>query len=269
MQPTIYPVEGGYRLEVAPGERDHAMAILEVWSEENPRPRAVIPVPWGESLTELALAYGVFLAILLVHLAWSADAQEMARRSHAGSSRASLILSGEIWRGVTSLTLHKDLPHAVGNALVGGLFFGALSRRIGIGVALLAALASGALGNLMNALWHSYSNLSHDSIGASTAVFGIVGLLSGLETWRRRYLSLTWKRAWVPVGGGLALLAMLGTGGGRVDLGAHVFGLLAGVGIGLMLSPLTLRARPGLGIQIPAGLAAALTIALAWRLALP
>ena len=100
-------------------------------------------------------------------------------------------------------------------------------------------------------------------------MFGIVGLLSGLETWRRRYISLTWKRAWVPVGGGLALLAMLGTGGGRVDLGAHVFGLLAGVGIGLMLSPLTLRARPGWGIQIPAGLAAALAIALAWRLALP
>jgi rhomboid protease GluP len=269
MQPTIHSTEGGYRLEVAPGERDHAMAILEVWNEENPRPRAMIPAPSGESLTELALAYGVFLAILLVHLVWSADAAEMTRRSQAGSSRASLILSGEIWRGVTSLTLHKDLPHAIGNALVGGLFFGALSRRIGIGVALFAALASGAVGNLVNALWYTASDLPHNSVGASTAVFGIVGLLSGLETWRRRYFSLTWKRAWVPVGGGLALLAMLGSGGARVDLSAHVFGLLAGIGIGMMLSPLTLHARPGWGIQISAGFVAALTIALAWRLALP
>src|SRR5712691_574839 len=47
------------------------------------------------------------------------------------------------------------------------------------------------------------------SIGASTAAFGALGSLAALPRHRRR--------AWIPLGGGLALLAFLGTSK-RADL---------------------------------------------------
>ena len=71
------------------------------------------------------------------------------------------------------------------------------------------------------------------SVGASTAVFGAVGLLSGLAVARRRQQQSPERRSWLPIGAGLAILAMLGTAGARVDLWAHLFGLLTGVALGI------------------------------------
>ena len=38
-----------------------------------------------------------------------------------------LVLAGELYRTVTALTLHADLPHVAGNALFGGFFLAALA----------------------------------------------------------------------------------------------------------------------------------------------
>jgi hypothetical protein len=57
-----------------------------------------------------------------------------------------------------------------------------LHRRLGAGATALGIVASGALGNLLNAVWHhSVSGHDHASIGASTAVFGAVGLLAATQ----------------------------------------------------------------------------------------
>ena len=76
-----------------------------------------------------------------------------------------------------------------------------------------------------NVLWQP---LSHTSVGFSTAVFGAVGYLSGIDIVRRRSM----RGMVIAVGAGLALLAMLGTGGGDVDLGAHLWGFGVGVVLG-------------------------------------
>ena len=71
----------------------------------------------------------------------------------------------------------------------------------------------------------------HSTIGASTAVFGALGLLVGHAlVWRRA--ARRGRPAWLPIGAALALLAMLGTEGERVDLWAHGFGLATGVALG-------------------------------------
>jgi membrane associated rhomboid family serine protease len=166
---------------------------------------------------------------------------------------------------LTALTLHKDLAHALGNTLIGGLFLASLSGRVGVGVALAGALLSGAVGNLADAIHHQ---TGHNSIGASTAVFGVVGLLCGIEAWRRQRVALPWRGAWVPIGAGAALLAMLGSGGGEVDFGAHVYGLLAGMGIGFLLAPRVSPEPPELRVQIGVGFASVATLASAWIWAL-
>lgn len=147
-----------------------------------------------------------------------------------GSANASKIIAdGEWWRTITALTLHGDPAHVLGNVIIGAPFVVAVCSRLGLGLGWLTILAAGALGNYINALAMSPA---HNSIGFSTAVFAAVGIMSIHSV---KFSRLSMGNAFVL---GLALLAMLGVGGENTDLGAHLFGLAAGFGLGI----LTLRA---------------------------
>ncbi len=137
--------------------------------------------------------------------------------------------SGEIWRTVTALTLHADLLHLVSN-LVAGTGFGLLvARCFGAGPGWLLILCSGTAGNLLNA-WVHFPEV-HRSLGASTAVFGALGLLTGfgihgaMRAPARRFSVPAWA---VPALGGMTLLGLLGMGDIRVDVAAHLSGFLCG-----------------------------------------
>lgn len=147
----------------------------------------------------------------------------------AGRAQAALIQAGELWRTVTALTLHSDVAHLAGNMLFGTFFLAVIGRSLGPGLALGLVLLAGVGGNLANAFLR---NPDHSAIGASTAVFGAIGVMCGLGVVRRVKRGDRWRLVFLPFAAGLGLLAMLGTGGGRVDVFAHVFGLVAGVVLG-------------------------------------
>jgi rhomboid protease GluP len=150
----------------------------------------------------------------------------------AGTASSTRILHGEVWRAVTALTLHADAGHLLGNAAAGGTFLWAASRRWGEGRAVLATVLAGGLGNLANALAHPHG---HQSIGASTAVFGTVGVLVATQLASNRSAGVRrWTDRIGPWVGGLALLGALGASGQNTDLAAHGFGLLAGLVIGVL-----------------------------------
>ena len=131
----------------------------------------------------------------------------------------------------------------------------------GLGAAMV--LAVGAGGNLCNAWFYGFD---HISIGASTAVFGALGVLGGTGVVRRSRLGLRGKRAWIPLAAGLAILAMLGTGGQRVDLWAHLWGFAVGGAGGAALA--TAMDRPeDPRIQVRIGVLAAAAVPLCWFLA--
>ena len=71
----------------------------------------------------------------------------IAERHAVVLADADRILRGEWFRVVTALSLHADLSHALGNAIVGGLLLSALGRRIGTAAAAWITLLSGAAGN--------------------------------------------------------------------------------------------------------------------------
>jgi rhomboid protease GluP len=74
------------------------------------------------------------------------------------------------------LSLHADPLHLMSN-LASGVIFGIFVAQIlGSGVAWLTILLAGALGNALNALVQSPE---HTATGASTAIFGALGILSG------------------------------------------------------------------------------------------
>ncbi|CAH2031463.1 rhomboid family intramembrane serine protease [Trichlorobacter ammonificans] len=181
-----------------------------------------------------------------------------------GMAQADLIRDGEWWRLVTALTLHADLQHLLGNLVIGGLFVLLLCRETGSGLGWSLILAAGTLGNLANA-W--LQNADHRSVGGSTAVFGAVGILAAISAIRYRHHLR--RRRLLPVAAALALLVLLGSEGEHTDLGAHLFGLLAGFLLGLPAGLLLIRhRRPGPVLHLLLALGSALLVAAAWWLAL-
>jgi len=181
-----------------------------------------------------------------------------------GNAQAAKILDGQWWRLVTALTLHADSLHLVSNLAIGGIFVVFLCHELGSGLAWSLLLGAGALGNLANAYAQSPN---HSSVGASTAVFGAVGILAALTLVRyRQRLQRRWP---LPVASALALLALLGTEGKNTDLGAHLFGFLFGVGLGLMTEYLLGRyGRPGRLLNALLALLSAVVVVAAWWAAL-
>jgi rhomboid protease GluP len=179
----------------------------------------------------------VFAALVAFFLVTGPEVRNSVWFTH-GVAVSSQVLGSEPWRAVTALTLHADSAHVLGNAISGSIFAGAVQRRLGSGGAALAVLGSGILGNLGNAVYHHVLHEDHASLGASTAIFGAIGLLAATELVLHR-TGQSRTRGWLdviaPIVGGFALLGALGSGSGdgRTDLGAHLFGFLAGVGIGL------------------------------------
>ena len=182
-------------------------------------------------------ALGSLFVVAMVFVAFGVLQGEGGEKwKEAGLFVSQRIWSGQWWRLVTALTLHGDLRHWGANLAWGLVFGGLLIPRYGQARTWALILGSGILGNTMNALFYSMGE--HRSLGASTAIFGAIGLMTGGSL--RDSLSgraRSWWRWVVPPGAGLGLLATLGTGGGeafRTDVLAHLFGFLSGGLLGLI-----------------------------------
>ena len=237
-----------------------AVAELDAYRRENARPAAprpsVDPIDTGwpgvGAYAAVLLAVFVFLRRDLLGFDWLA----------AGRLEAGQVAAGEWWRAVTALTVHLDVSH-LGSNLAFGSFFGYfVGRHVGNGLGWAAIVAAGTLGNLLNALLQP---ATHRSIGASTAVFAALGILSAYS-WRRGLIRHTWRARVGPIVAGIALLAYTGTGGANTDIVAHLTGFLAGFGAGALLaSPAVPR---GVRAQSVYAAVTAGAVTLAWWIAL-
>lgn len=145
-----------------------------------------------------------------------------------------LIRSGELHRSVTALLLHSSVGHLLSNAAALLLFGPVICRRFGHGWGWLLVLMSGVGGNCLNAWVRKTPQLfagPHLSVGASTAVFGAVGILVAVNLYRRGPFERGRWRRWTPIAGGLGFLAFMGSAPGS-DILAHLFGFLVGLGVG-------------------------------------
>lgn len=267
---------------VSAEDAERARSELAKYERENEGaapPEATPPISRGVAA---AVAFGwlvALVAVLQLNGAFGFDWWS------AGMADAGLIRHGAWWRAVTALCLHADLLHLTANVIFGALFGVMLAQSVGSGIAWLGFVLSGAVGNWLNAWAQSPS---HRSIGASTAVFGILGIQVAYDWMQRGRLHYGRVRRWAPIFMGLVLLAWLGGGGGgghidtgdipqalrnvgavqRIDVGAHILGFGAGVGLGALLGlhkgPLRVSR---FGQALLGGVAIAL-VALAWALAL-
>lgn len=187
----------------------------------------------------------------------------------AGRAHAAAIRGGELWRTVTALTLHVDVPHLLSNLIFGLLFSYLLFHAHGGGLGLLAVVLCGTLGNLTNAWVHRPEHLS---IGASTAVFAAIGLIGSSEARARHLLREPSTRKAAPISGALVFLLYLGVGDAQsprdVDVLAHVFGLAWGLVIGTWLPSVARRKVESPYVQLGLALLALAILGLSWAMAL-
>ena len=179
-------------------------------------------------------------ALLLAFFAVTGPPGAGSRWFEVGAGSASLIVHGELGRTVTALTLHVDAVHALSNAVATGMLLALVVLRLGPGCGVWLTLLAGAGANWLSAIAH---DANHVAVGASTATFGAIGILTGLRlvpastTMRKR------SKPWAVLAAAVLLLAMLGTGRGSDVLG-HALGLLCGGVLGVV-SGLALRRRFG------------------------
>ncbi|HEY3307509.1 MAG TPA: rhomboid family intramembrane serine protease [Desulfuromonadaceae bacterium] len=258
--------ESGPELLVPPEYLDAALNELRQFETEN-RGWPPLPPP-ARPLSENTLAtLSVLVLIATFHNLTRLSFPVFNRYPDwiaIGNAQAGEILQGQWWRLVTALTLHADDLHLYSNLAIGGIFIIFLCRELGSGLAWSLLLASGTLGNLVNAL---VQPPTHSSVGASTAVFGAVGILSSLSF--LRYRKQLQKRWLLPVAAALALLALLGTEGKQTDLGAHLFGFIFGIILGLLTElRLSRQGHPGRLTNAILGIIAMGVVASAWWVAL-
>ena len=270
---------GQFVLLVRVEDAERARAELTKYEGENAALPAVAEIPQPmERSTGAAIVYVLILLVFDV----------LQRRQglgidwrDAGLASAAAIQHGAWWRSVTALTLHGDVLHLAGNAVFGAAFGFMLAQSVGFGLAWLGFVVMGGVGNEINGWLQS---TAHRSIGASTAVFGMVGVLAAHDWVRRRQLHYNVFRRWAPVAVGTMILAWLGGDARRadprslpdifdvalprIDVGAHVLGFAVGLALGAAIG----WARPrwplsGIAQAALAGAAVAL-VTVAWILAI-
>jgi rhomboid protease GluP len=143
---------------------------------------------------------------------------------------------GEWWRPFTALFLHGDVGHLVSNLVSGVFIFAAVLTTMGRGRGWLLLAVAAVGGNLAAAVNHAGE---YRSLGASTAIFAAVGLLTGraLRVVLRTAHPHRWRALFVPLAAGLTVLALHGAGGQQTDVIAHVTGFASGLVLGFTATP--------------------------------
>ncbi len=255
---------GEWQIQVSPADRLRALEELENFERENrdwPLRPAVEEEFTPTFRAQSVLIIGLLATVFAITGPWADGSPWFA----AGAADSTAILQHhQYFRLLTCLTLHANIVHLLGNCLLGGVLLHFYFHLLGNGIGLCGLLFAAALANLLNAAGHGPGHLS---IGFSTAVFAVIGILCALNYRRHR-----WRRPaglLMPLMAGAALLAMLGSSGAHTDFGAHFFGLLTGLGTGYLLSRRQLFAlRHNMTLQSLLGLAGLLLPVVAWYIAL-
>ena len=251
-----------WAVTVSPSLQPRALDELTRYSHERSPPRAEsrFMVPFkGAGVGAVAYVLVLLVTAFCAGLGLFGSDWYAVGVIDAGPARS------EWWRAITALTLHVDPSHLIGNVLAGVLVGVAASRLLGPGVAWFAALFAGACANYLEMF---IAPASHRALGASTAVFAALGLLTGLAwTERLSFRERNWYR-WAPLIAGVCLLTLFGAGAEHVDVLGHFLGFAFGIVAGMLCAIAGMPRNRGRSTQIVFGAAALLSIGAAWLLAL-
>ena len=249
-------------LEVKDNDYDTALSQLTQYISENenwPPPRDASR-PHDSGATPAFFIISALFLFFFVTGPWSMHSSWFA----VGMSDASAIQdNGEFFRLITSLTLHADLSHLLGNCLLGGFLLHFFLKNSGYGIGTFAVFFVGGGGNALNVFFRSTNHLS---VGFSTAVFGILGMMVFISYFQNQTQRTRYSSPLIPLLAAMALLALLGSSGERTDIGAHFFGFTTGLFVGRFLAlPQISRLKQLHLIQVLFFFITATVIVISWR----
>lgn len=163
---------------------------------------------------------------VIVYFVTIRSSESTAYMINYGASYAPAIRDGEWYRLLTSMFLHYDLEHLLNNMLL-LLFIGDwVEDLVGKWKYIVLYLSGGLVGNVLSFLWDIKIGEYYYSVGASGAVYAIIGaLLVLLLKNKGRMKDVTASR----VGVVLLLTIHHGLQSAGIDNAAHIGGALGGM----------------------------------------
>lgn len=185
--------------------------------------KSQMPIPW---VTYGLIAINVLIWIATVVMGASLWSTPAGNLLSWGGNAASEFQRGEWWRLLTAFFLHSGLIHIAMNMLVLASVGFSVERIYGHLPFLLIYLASGLIGS---ALSLHYSAQHVVSVGASGAVFGVVGaFLVALLQHRDRFSGALGKQQITNLGFYIIYAVSRGFSEHGIDNAAHIGGLMGG-----------------------------------------
>lgn len=133
---------------------------------------------------------------------------------------------GEWWRFITSMFLHADAEHLISNMLMLYLAGELVERCIGRRRFVILYFFAGICGSLLYGGYEFLTGVYLESIGASGAVFGVIGaLLVIVIRHKGRYADITLGR----MGFMIVYMLYMGLRTSNVNNAAHIGGLIGGI----------------------------------------
>lgn len=199
-----------------------------------------------------ARAWAMFLIIALCVLVWIANVYmgvdfmkpKSADLYRWGGNAASAVQAGEWWRLLTGMFLHGGVIHLTLNMLAlweSGLV---LTRLFGNLSFLFVYFCAGIVGGALSLFFSAQGNVS---VGASGAIFGVMGALLVAVMRHQETMRLVGsKKLKTTLGVYIVLSLVYGFTQPGIDNAAHIGGLLAGMLCGFVLmEPAEIRAASG------------------------
>lgn len=240
----LMPEAEDFRLLVTSADAAHVREQLDRFDRES---RGWMPRPEVERAPARRLVlFTPLLWVGAVIAGFAAQARWPGLSAAGALDPVRMFGGGELWRAVTALFLHADPAHLVANAISGFFAFAAVLTTVGRARGWWLIATTAVIGNLAAAALQI--GAAYRSVGASTAVFAALGVLAGravrVSVASRRRREHWMRAAFLPLGTGIAVLALFGAGDQRVDVLAHLTGFMAGVVGGLLAGSRLAEVRP-------------------------
>lgn len=235
----VYPGEDCYVLAVHRKDAEKLRREVEVAELKN---RFWPPVSLDLPTKSIRKAPTILFALSLVGMFFAQDTIPHLEALGMNSSDG-VVNEGQWWRIFTAITLHADIGHLAGNLLGISLFTYLSCRYMGNGLAWFLIVSLAGLSNLTNAFLRAGEPFF--SLGASTAVFAALGLLTGfpigayLKT-REPIQSRDWL---IPFFGGCILFAWMGGGEFPTDVAGHLWSFVYGLVVATAVSSTGFHSR--------------------------
>ena len=181
-------------------------------------------------VTYALLAINFLLWVTLEISGGSANAQVLI---DFGALSAPLVVDGEYWRLFTAMFLHAGIMHILANSLSLFIFGQIVERTYGHGRFVLVYLLAGLFGSVASLSLNSTAV----GVGASGAVFGIVGALAAYFVANRRVMGDLGRQNLMGLLMLVGINVVFGLTSPGIDNWAHMGGLASGFLLGMALGP--------------------------------